>query len=148
MADGNKNIKNDKNTNGLPEEFPHPDKGADDFDPEDLSEGESNPVGTIVEILIAAAQLFIKDSKVGQILEALSPLIAKVVSKVFGFMEDGDLSDLNPFDDEEGSEVEPENEPEINPDTSDINEEVVTGGASAINRADEPMIESELPQKW
>ena len=106
----------------------------------DGGDEEISPVSATVDLIVALSQIFLKDTEIGEIIEAFAPVIKAIGEKVFG---DDDL-DFE-IDDQYSEQAEesidsPENvqtDSSINPieQISEPNglEGTLTGGASEIN---------------
>ena len=99
---------------------------------EDLS-----PVSLIVDLAVAISQLFFKDSKVGEYIEAFAPIIKTIGGKLFGEEDD----ELNLETDTAENTETPET-----PDLSVTKDEegTPTGGASEVNNIIDSGIEKYL----
>ena len=120
----------------------------------DGGDEEITPVSATVDLIVALSQIFLKDTEIGEIIEAFAPVIKAIGEKVFG---DDDL-DFE-IDDQYSEQAEesidsPENvqtDSSINPieQISEPNglEGTLTGGASEISAIKEDGIEIKADTK-
>ena len=129
-------------------------KPEDVQDVEGGDDEEITPVSATVDLVVALAQIFLKDTQWGEIVEIMAPVLKNIGEKLFGD-EDFELD----VQDQTSSEPEtPAAEPTDSASQSSDPQETLTGGASEVGdsgsdeemdeyESDEPVVDVSTPEK-
>ena len=104
---------------------------------EESGDEDISPVSAIIDVIVAIMQLIFKDSEIGEIVQAIAPILKVFGEKIFGDDSETEETDSESEDSEETSETESEPteepEPESEPELELEPEGALTGGAAEIS---------------